>query len=39
MMKAERKTASLAEAYFQLPADRRRAVLRLIRSMIETPPG
>jgi transcriptional regulator with XRE-family HTH domain len=33
------ETASLAEAYLQLPADRHRAVLQLIRSMIETPSG
>jgi hypothetical protein len=34
-----RETASLAEAYFRLPPARRRAILQLIRSMIEAPSG
>ena len=34
-----RETASLAAAYFRLPANRRRAVLQLIRSMIDAPSG
>jgi hypothetical protein len=33
------ETASLAEAYLQLPADWRRAALRLIPAVIETPSG
>jgi hypothetical protein len=32
-----RETVSLAEAYCRLPPDRRRAILQLIRSMIEAP--
>jgi transcriptional regulator with XRE-family HTH domain len=34
-----RETASLAEAYFRIAPDRRRAILQLIRSMIEAPSG
>jgi hypothetical protein len=34
-----RETASLAEAYFRIARDRRRAILQLIRSMFEAPSG
>jgi len=34
-----RETASLAKAYFRIAPDRRRAILQLIRSMIEAPSG
>ena len=34
-----RETVSLAEAYSRIAPDRRRAILQLIRSMIQTPSG
>ena len=34
-----RETASLAKAYFRIAPERRRAILHLIRSMIEAPSG
>jgi hypothetical protein len=36
---ANPETASLAEMYFRIAPGRRRAILHLIRSMSEIPPG